>query len=87
MLLLGTDVHAKTIGIVGFGRIGYAVAQRAKGTHHSSSSHSFVSTLFSDLSRFLRENQRNVVYHLNLIYLYMIQFVRIVVIFLQLKIC
>jgi len=31
MLLLGSDVHSKTIGIVGFGRIGYAVAQRARG--------------------------------------------------------
>lgn len=31
MLLLGHDVHHKTIGIVGFGRIGYAVAKRAKG--------------------------------------------------------
>lgn len=31
LLLLGCDVHHKTIGIVGFGRIGYAVAQRAKG--------------------------------------------------------
>jgi glyoxylate reductase len=31
MLLLGSDVHSKTIGIVGFGRIGYSVAQRARG--------------------------------------------------------
>jgi lactate dehydrogenase-like 2-hydroxyacid dehydrogenase len=31
MLLLGSDIHSKTIGIVGFGRIGYSVAQRAKG--------------------------------------------------------
>lgn len=31
LLLLGQDVHHKTIGVVGFGRIGYAVAQRAKG--------------------------------------------------------
>ncbi|KGX89629.1 2-ketogluconate reductase [Pontibacillus halophilus JSM 076056 = DSM 19796] len=30
-LLAGTDVHHKTIGIVGMGRIGEAVAQRAKG--------------------------------------------------------
>lgn len=29
--LAGTDVHDKTIGIVGMGRIGTAVAQRAKG--------------------------------------------------------
>lgn len=31
LLLLGFDVHKKTIGIVGLGRIGYAVAKRAKG--------------------------------------------------------
>jgi glyoxylate reductase len=29
--LLGRDVHGKTLGIVGFGRIGRAVAQRARG--------------------------------------------------------
>jgi len=31
MLLLGPDVHGATIGIVGFGRIGQAMARRAKG--------------------------------------------------------
>jgi glyoxylate reductase len=31
MLLLGCDVFAKTLGIVGFGRIGEAVARRASG--------------------------------------------------------
>lgn len=31
LLLLGHGIHGKTIGIVGFGRIGYAVAKRAKG--------------------------------------------------------
>jgi glyoxylate reductase len=31
MLLLGPDVHGATVGIVGFGRIGQAVARRAKG--------------------------------------------------------
>src|SRR5205823_382125 len=31
MLLLGTDVHHKTLGIVGLGRIGFAVARRARG--------------------------------------------------------
>ena len=31
LLLLGPDVHGTTIGIVGFGRIGQAVARRARG--------------------------------------------------------
>ena len=31
MLLMGQDVHAATLGIVGFGRIGQAVARRARG--------------------------------------------------------
>jgi glyoxylate reductase len=31
MLLLGGDVHGKTLGIVGFGRIGRAMARRAQG--------------------------------------------------------
>ena len=31
LLLLGPDVHGATIGIVGFGRIGQAVARRAQG--------------------------------------------------------
>ena len=31
MLLLGTDVYNKTLGIIGFGRIGRAVARRARG--------------------------------------------------------
>ncbi len=31
MLLLGPDIHGATIGIVGFGRIGQAVAKRAAG--------------------------------------------------------
>lgn len=30
-MLLGMDIHGATIGIVGAGRIGYSVAQRAKG--------------------------------------------------------
>src|SRR5207253_3014453 len=29
--MLGVDVHHKTLGIVGFGRIGHAMARRAKG--------------------------------------------------------
>lgn len=31
MLLLGSDVYNKTLGIIGFGRIGRAVARRARG--------------------------------------------------------
>lgn len=31
MLLLGTDVHGKTLGLVGAGRIGLAMARRARG--------------------------------------------------------
>lgn len=31
MLLTGTDVYGKTLGLVGFGRIGQAVARRARG--------------------------------------------------------
>jgi glyoxylate reductase len=31
MMMLGQDVHHKTIGIVGFGRIGHALARRARG--------------------------------------------------------
>lgn len=31
MLLLGPDIHGATLGIVGFGRIGQAVARRAQG--------------------------------------------------------
>ncbi|MBI3966679.1 MAG: D-glycerate dehydrogenase [Chloroflexi bacterium] len=31
LMMLGTDVHGKTIGIVGMGRIGQAVARRARG--------------------------------------------------------
>ncbi len=31
LLLLGADVHGKTLGLIGFGRIGQAVAKRAAG--------------------------------------------------------
>src|ERR671935_1965147 len=30
-MMLGQDIHHKTLGIVGFGRIGHAMARRAKG--------------------------------------------------------
>lgn len=31
LLFVGTDVHHKTLGIMGFGRIGFALAKRASG--------------------------------------------------------
>ena len=31
LMMLGVDVHHKTMGIVGFGRIGQAIARRARG--------------------------------------------------------
>lgn len=31
LLLLGADVHHKTLGLLGFGRVGFAVAKRASG--------------------------------------------------------
>ncbi len=31
LMMLGTDVHHKTLGIIGMGRIGKAIAQRARG--------------------------------------------------------
>lgn len=31
LMMLGQDIHGKTLGIVGFGRIGQALARRAKG--------------------------------------------------------
>jgi len=33
LMMLGQDVHHATIGIVGFGRIGQALARRARGRH------------------------------------------------------
>lgn len=43
LMLLGTDVHGKTLGILGFGRIGQAVARRAAGFD--------MQVLYSDLHR------------------------------------
>ena len=43
LMLLGTDVHGKTLGVVGFGRIGQAVARRAAGFD--------MRVLYSDLKR------------------------------------
>lgn len=43
MLLLGQDVYGKTLGIVGLGRIGYAVAKRAGGFN--------MRVLYSDVER------------------------------------
>ena len=42
MLLLGSDIHGKTLGIVGAGRIGTAVARRASGFN--------MKIIYSDLS-------------------------------------
>ena len=43
MLLMGPDVHGSTLGIVGFGRIGQAMAKRAQGFG--------IRVLYHDLSR------------------------------------
>jgi glyoxylate reductase len=32
-MMMGVDIHGKTLGVVGFGRIGQAVARRASGFH------------------------------------------------------
>jgi glyoxylate reductase len=50
MLLLGPDVHAATLGIVGFGRIGQAVARRAAGFG--------MTILYHDVSRVPEELER-----------------------------
>ena len=51
MLLLGPDVHGATIGIVGFGRIGQAVARRAQGFG--------MRILYHDVQRAARRRRRS----------------------------
>ncbi len=65
LLFLGADMHNKTLGIVGFGRTGYAVAKRAVGfdmqilyySRHKASpeKESTVKATFVDLETLLRE--------------------------------
>jgi glyoxylate reductase len=49
LMLLGTDVYGKTLGIVGFGRIGQAVARRASGFG--------MTVLYHDVSRVAPEKE------------------------------
>jgi glyoxylate reductase len=51
MLLLGQDVHHATLGIVGLGRIGQAVAERASGFK--------MKILYTDMHRMSQEVERN----------------------------
>jgi len=50
MLFLGQDVHGKTLGIVGMGRIGQAVARRAKGFN--------MKVLYNDIRRIPEELEK-----------------------------
>jgi glyoxylate reductase len=50
MMLLGHDIHHKTLGIVGMGRIGQAVAQRARGFE--------MKVLYTDEVRLAPERER-----------------------------
>jgi len=47
MLLLGSDIHHSTLGIIGFGRIGKAIAKRAKGFG--------IKILYTDIKRASKE--------------------------------
>lgn len=49
MLFLGTDVYGKTLGIIGFGRIGQAVAKRAKGFN--------MEVLYYDINRLSKKDE------------------------------
>lgn len=64
-LLLGTDVYGATLGIIGFGRIGQAVAKRAKGfdmrvLYHNRTRHveaeAALGATYVDLETLLRES-------------------------------
>jgi len=50
MLFLGQDVYGKTLGIVGMGRIGQAVARRAKGFN--------MKVLYNDIRRIPEETEK-----------------------------
>jgi glyoxylate reductase len=50
MLLLGADIHGKTLGILGLGRIGQRVARRARGFG--------MQVLYHDVSRVPNETER-----------------------------
>jgi len=69
-LLLGRDVHSSTLGIIGLGRIGRAIAQRARGfdmrvLYHSRSRHPEAEAkqglLYRDLDDLLTESDHVVV--------------------------
>jgi glyoxylate reductase len=52
LLFLGADVHHKTLGVMGFGRIGYALAKRAAGFE--------MKILYHDVSRVDAELEKQV---------------------------
>lgn len=59
LLLLGGDIHGKTLGIIGFGRIGQAVAKRASGfemrilAYHPNPQHEYPQVEFVPLEQLL----------------------------------
>jgi lactate dehydrogenase-like 2-hydroxyacid dehydrogenase len=57
--LLGTQVSGKTLGIVGIGRIGRAVAQRARGFG--------MKVLYNDLSRLPEHLEQEALFHSDLL--------------------
>jgi glyoxylate reductase len=65
MILLGQDIHKATLGIIGFGRIGYGVAKRAQGfgmkilytdVIRNKQAESELGVEFTDLDRLLAES-------------------------------